>query len=338
MKKAEKCDLCGSEMTYPLKTINYFGSDSISQKLVCCERCGLIVSDLKVPYTFNEMAIEKDDYLKKVIMSYIEGVKDRFDIASIIWGLSHKENEGRSYYETVFSSNNLLVISECLEHSTDLKTEMKTINDYNMKYVLIECPIYDLFSEKSIDLYGYFIKSHNYYYAVKTINYFMNELGYYLVDYKIEFGNDFAMPMVFPCLLGIWERRAENRIVMTSKADINEYLLLCDAKLKAMTYRLDELLPDEMPIALWGTGNYAEKLLAMSSLKRKNIKKIYDGNCKMHGCKFFGRIVSGFDKEDLNSGEIERIVIASNTSYIAIKNTLLKEYGVAERYIVTAEV
>lgn len=329
------CEVCENKKRKMLGQIKYFGAVKYCQELVLCDRCGLISSNKKIPYEHNSMASDKDDYLSESIILYLRNVFHKINAGKIDLSLSHINNSILHILGDYHGSYDLLVISEYLEHALDLTAVLEKIKKLGSKYVFIEAPIYDMCEKKDTDLFGYFIKSHNYYFSSYTLTYFMNKIGYSLIDMKFDFGVGLNMPMVFPCIFSVWELNSNRVMVSSSKSDILGYISQCSKELEKISDQIDSIVSNDMPIAVWGTGNYSEKLFAMTPLRKKNIVKIYDGDCKKWGSQFAGINVSEFKVDDIQSGLVKRIFIASNTSQMNILDLLVNQFQISKEYILT---
>lgn len=112
----------------------------------------------------------------------------------------------------------------------------------------------------------------------------------FLQDYTSAFGD---------------EKFSRYRTAMFAEVD-----RLKNEDLKRMNDVIDSI-PDDAKVAIWGIGGMARKLLAETSLCKKNIVKAYDANKDMIGKDFAGAKISMFNPSDVESGKVEYIVIAT---------------------------
>lgn len=326
------CEVCNTPLR-KIGKISYFDDKLCNQELFLCDVCGLISTNTKIPFEKNLLAIEKDNYLSKVIELYVKTAFSGKKVGMVNANFSHVSDD--AFRELIELSNNdeLLIISEYLEHTKSLFDFLNILKTQKPKYIVTEVPVYDFYDNSATHMYDYFIKSHNYYFSSYTIAYMMASLGYSLFDMKYDLGIGLNMPMVFPCALSIWVKNSNYKVSFAYKPNIMNYILQCEKEIDEISKQIDSILPDDCPIAVWGAGNYFEKLFAMTSLNKKNIVKIYDGNSLKWGKVCVGQTVSKFDSTDIETGIVNYIFIASNTAKNDIFNKLVNELHISENCI-----
>lgn len=330
------CPICGNDSISKLIELKYIGVSTYKQNLMICPRCGLICSKEKFNFEYNIMSFGKDNYLEQRIYDFFNKKLRALGVNNFDFELSHIKQENCKFEICSDSEKGktIQIVSEYLEHEIELSRTISTIFNKQTDYIFIETPVYDFFSNDSINLFGYFIKTHNYYYSFYTIKAMMDRMGYTLLNFEFVVGNNFHMPMIFPCMLSLWGKNQKEDIQISFHSDINIYINQCKKEQDKINQKINKLFLDDIPIAIWGTGNYAEKLMGMTTLQDKNIVKIYDGNKQKLGEKFNNIVITEFNKKDLNNGMVKKILIASNTASNEIKKMIIEKYGVEEKFLV----
>ena len=255
----------------------------------------------------------------------IHSCKDKYGI-SLFHGMfnEYKESIGKTKkYDLVF-------LSHVLEHIVNPYKFIFDLSEINSRYIFVEVPSLDYkFCDEP---FGMFAEEHVNYFTYDNLRKLMGAVGYRIVDANIYFCADADIPAGYPCISTIWEKNSfEGKISLTSempsvfngKELLTQYIKKSEEKDKRINAIIDEIA-DNKRIAVWGTGHHTSRMLGMTNLKNKNIIKFYDGDIRKKGVEYYNRKIQNFNPKDLETGEIEMIVISTYVAQKAIENILLK--------------
>lgn len=332
------CKLCKSSNIRKVLTLHYIGEKKEDQNIFVCDECGMAFSDKSRADAVNrKLNDEKGNFLSRIALDFLKVYLNLEEVGR--WNLDFAYFDKRSFYQSIRQYNGLKsiqIVSDALEHSIDIYDMFKRIKKGNMDYVYIQVPVYDEYMMDAVDMYGYFIREHNNYFCTETIEWIMNQLGYVKRGDTINYGGKFKMPMIFPCKLFLFEKRdlLEKGEKQYRKNSIDDYIAACNQYLNEVDNKINRYINDHDRIAIWGTSNYLQKLLGMTSLSKKNIVCFFDGNSSKHGQKILDKEVVPFSKQLIEERRIKYILIASNTAKDAIYKELIDEYRIASNQII----
>lgn len=354
-KIEKKCQICGRDDVFELLEIPYTCNEGVEiQKINQCQYCGFVSATYETK-NLTEIENQLDDktiFLAKICFAFLNRyLNDENIIIDINNATDYLLNEFSKSNQTCLGfkvcneedyrllkcsikdpKKTILIVSDYLEHQENPTLFVDFLRDNFIDKVYIQIPIYDYSTHR--DLFGYFIKNHFSYFNKELICNIMNSIGYKLIDDYIEEGHNFIMPMVFPSYVSIWNYVGVKGTIKKNRQVnlIDMYIEECKKEINRINIILSKL-DNNIPIAIWGTSNYAKKLLAMTDLKYKNIQFFYDNNESKQGTYFYKRKIKKFDINDVKNKKIEMILIASNTIYKLIMKQL-ELYNIRDRIIV----
>lgn len=253
------------------------------------------------------------------------------ELAEKNYGIKMFNGSFREYMETNAGNKfQLIFLSMILEHIVNPYEFLSAIKSMNTGYMFIEVPVMEI---KNIDEpFGMFCEEHVNLFTFEALNNMMSRLGYGLVDAKIEYGFDKGYPAGWPCIDSIWEKGrhpVRYRPAVPSEICFGEYVRKCEAELELIEKKI-AVIPEDMPIAVWGTGHHVSMLLKNTSLGRKNIIRFYDSDSRKYKYQMHGKRILPFSIEDMEKCGIRGILIGT---YIFQKEILHRLQSVSgDRY------
>ncbi|MCL2181934.1 MAG: class I SAM-dependent methyltransferase [Chitinispirillia bacterium] len=227
----------------------------------------------------------------------------------------------------------LIFLSHVLEHIINPYNFISALSGINSRYMFIEVPSFDYkFCDEP---FGMFAEEHVNYFTVDNLRNLMRKAGYGVIDVNMHFSLYRDIPAGCPVISTLWEKAgfekdrsltADREPVLSSKKLLMSYIgksIECDKKI---IMAIDGINGD-IRLAVWGTGHHTSRLLGMTSLKDKNIIKFYDSDIKKQGIEYHGRKILPFDPADVESGEVDMILISSYVAQRAIEE-ILTSYGI----------
>lgn len=218
----------------------------------------------------------------------------------------------------------LIFLSMVLEHIVDPARFIHDCRQLCNKYIFIDVPTLDIRHAPEEPM-GVFSDEHVNLFTLDGLNSLMSSEGFGLVNVENIYGINKYIPAGYPSIATIWEKDAADinasryRYNLFSAEELlDKYLADSKSELKIVQNKIDKIPPD-MNLAVWGIGNHASMLLANTSLKNKNIVRVYDSDIKKHFLNFAGVEISAFNKEDVENGIVNGILI---TTYTAQKSIL----------------
>lgn len=233
------------------------------------------------------------------------------------------------YRQSQQKKYDLIFLSFVLEHVVDPYDFILECKSLCNKYIFIEVPTLDYkYMEEPM---GMFCEEHVNYFTLQGLNSLMTAAGFEMVDVNFIFCMDAYLPAAFPSMSTIWKigEKVKNdfRPALSSELIINNYITKNEEELEKIKKKIDAI-PNDERLAVWGTGHHASMLLANTSLASKNIVKVYDGDKRKSRYTFAGVPIESFCEEDVKSGKIDSILIATYTAQKAIGKVVgpYKEY------------
>jgi Zn-finger nucleic acid-binding protein len=256
----------------------------------------------------------------------IRSCKEKYGI-SLFQGMFSEyieSNGNRQQYELIF-------LSHVLEHIVDPYKFIFELSEINSRYIFVEVPSLDYkFCDEPFEM---FAEEHVNYFTYDSLRKLMGTIGYHIVDAKIYFCTGTDIPAGYSCISTIWEKNiflgqisltSEMPPVFSGKELLMQYIKKSEGKDERINTIIDGI-DDHKRIAIWGTGHHTSRLLGMTNLKKKNIIKFYDSDVRKRGIEFFNRKIQIFNPADLETREIETIIISTFVAQKAIENILLKQ-------------
>lgn len=209
------------------------------------------------------------------------------------------------------SKYDLIYLGMVLEHIVDPHNFLSCCRKINNRYLFIEVPTLDI--KNTDEPFGMFCEEHVSMFTFEALNNLLGSIGYGLVDARIEMGFDKGYPAGWPSLNTIWERgrRKINYIPsMDSKLVFDTYVKKNERALVSLQKRINDI-PNDIPLAVWGTGHHVSMLLSNTSLAQKNIKKFYDSDNRKYRYTMLGKKITNFSLKDIETKEVCGIIIGS---------------------------
>ena len=184
-------------------------------------------------------------------------------------------------------------------------------------YMFIEVPCLDI--KMANEPYGTFADEHVNYFTIQSLWNLMSKAGFSPIEFEIPFGTDFYLPAGFPAISTLWKKAPNTKAIYNSGNCLERYLNENEVILNQISKKIDAI-PNNEKLALWGIAHHASMLLANTNLAQKNIVRAYDSDKRKTGLKVLDIPITPFEIDDINSGEVESILI---TTYTA-QNSILK--------------
>ena len=247
-----------------------------------------------------------------------------------------KENYGVDMFNGMFdeyiTSGNaekfdLVFLSMVLEHIVNPSDFIRKIKGISNNYIFIEVPVLDMRHRE--EPMGIFCEEHVSIFTADSLNELMNKEGFELVNAEIVFGLGKYLPAGYPSIMSLWKKGEAQKntfkINMTSAESLLDgYINDSLSGLKRIKEKIDAI-PDGMRLAVWGIGHHSAMLLANTSLKNKNIVRVYDADKRKHTYTFNGVKIESFNMKDIESGEVEGILLTTYTAQKAIMRFIEKQ-------------
>lgn len=223
--------------------------------------------------------------------------------------------------------HDLIYLSHVLEHIVNPYSFLEEMKEINSKFIFIEVPTFDYkFQDEP---YGMFGEEHVNYFTYESICNMMNRLGYRHMDAQIEFSFDSGFPAGFPSIVTLWEKCRDNeeiraiKPIMSTRTLFDLYMKQSEILENLNREKIDGISPNAK-IAVWGTGHHTSRLLATTSLggDGKNIVKFYDSDERKHVYKIMNREITKFDRNDIEEGRVDTILISSYVAQASISRML----------------
>jgi len=262
---------------------------------------------------------------------------------------SCKEKYGISLFQGMFDEYKkklinkqkyeLIFLSHILEHIVNPYKFIFELSELNSRFLFVEVPSFDYkFCDEP---FGMFAEEHVNYFTYDNLKNLMNAVGYHIIDAYIYFCISADIPAGYPCISTIWEKSGFNdKISLTGempsifsgKELLMQYIKKSEEKDKRINAIIDEI-EDDKKVAVWGTGHHTSRMLGMTNLKNKNIIKFYDSDNRKNGIEYYNRKIQNFNPLDLETGEIETIIISTYVAQKSIENILIKNGINPKNYI-----
>jgi len=242
-------------------------------------------------YTGNLLYLLKESGFKNV-----EGLdlsKFAADVGSKRFGV--KIHVGSFFDQPKIGSFDFIILTHVLEHIKDLDKFIRNILPLmnNGGKIYIETP----------DAHNFFIPDDNdrrfsndqkepfLQFSVEHINYFskhsltnlMSNRGYGVIDIRSQLSH-------IAIITSVWEK---NSLIKDSQITpkLKKYVADSMGKLKNVKNIINKLLISKEVIYVWGAGLHTQKLLALTNLKKTNIKAFIDVDSNYYGGKLINRAI-----------------------------------------------
>ena len=216
----------------------------------------------------------------------------------------------------------LIFLSHVLEHIVNPLKFIQECSEICNKYIFIEVPCLDI---KFVDEpYGIFAEEHVNIFTIQGLWNLMNKAGFIPVDIEMIFGLYTFLPAGWPAVSTIWKKSRSMKspnLIDDSSACLERYIKSSESFLQQIELKISEI-PDGERLAVWGVGHHISMLLANTTLKIKNIVRVYDSDKRKHSYKVLNVSITPFNKEDILSGEVEAILITTYTAQKAISKAI----------------
>lgn len=216
----------------------------------------------------------------------------------------------------------LIFLSHVLEHIVNPLKFIQECSEICNKYIFVEVPCLDI---KFLDEpYGMFAEEHVNIFTVQGLWNLMNKAGFIPVNIEMIFGLYSFLPAGWPAISTIWKKSniiESPNLLNDSNLCLEQYLKLNEKLLQQIEIKINNI-PKEDKLAIWGVGHHISMLLANTSLKSKNIVRVYDSDKRKHGIKILGIPITSFNREDIISNEVEAILITTYTAQKAILRSI----------------
>lgn len=209
----------------------------------------------------------------------------------------------------------LIYLSMILEHIVNPFEFICRLKKYNTEYMFIEVPTIDI--KNTDEPFGMFCEEHVNIFTLESLNNLMNVAGYGLVNARLELmflnGNTEPYPAGWPAIDSVWKLggKSLNYVPTYDTAFLfDKYISENKKELLKVASNIDKI-PDDVRIAVYGTGHHTSMLLKNTSLGKKNIIKFYDSDSRKYKYTMHDREITAFSVEDLDANDIQGIVIGS---------------------------
>lgn len=218
----------------------------------------------------------------------------------------------------------LIFMSMTLEHIINPSELISKLDKLCNGYMFIEVPTFDY---KFVnEPYGMFCEEHVNMFTFESLQALMNRYGYMCINAEMNFELSRTLPAGYPGMTTLWKKakNCKNYIPSYSSEELlNKYILTSKKELNRIGKIIDKINNNER-LAIWGTGHHASMLYENTSLKEKNIVKIFDSDKRKIGMSMFGVSIENFDEKYILNKNITAILIASYTAQTSISNILNK--------------
>lgn len=224
------------------------------------------------------------------------------------------------------NSFDLIFLSMVLEHIVDPYSFIEWCRVRNNKYIFIEVPLLDhkLLNEP----FGMFGEEHVNYFTYEGLYNLMRTAGYGLVNARLEYNPHERIPAGWPGIDTIWEkgRFAEAIFPVISSVQILDHYIEANKKQLRKIQEKIHQIPNDVRLAVWGTGHHVSMLLVNTELGKKNIVKFYDSDARKHKYTMHGKSIGAFSPEDLVENRIEAVLIGTYVFQNVI-STIINPYS-----------
>lgn len=219
----------------------------------------------------------------------------------------------------------LVFLSMVLEHIVNPAAFIRDLSQICNKYMFIEIPTLDLRHRE--EPFGIFCEEHVSLFTLDSLAEMMRRAGFRLVNVENIYGLNRFLPAGFPAISTIWEKNTETlplKYNLFSAEELLEHYISDSEKGLNRVRSIIDSIPETDNLAIWGVGHHASMLLSNTSLKQKNIVRVYDSDVRKHGMLFAGLPITSFDTDDLSNGSVNKILLTTYTAQAAIERYLQK--------------
>lgn len=240
-----------------------------------------------------------------------------------------KKNYGINMFNGMFSDYigsdkkecfDLIFLSMVLEHIVDPAAFISQCAGICSKYMLIEVPTLDI--RHCEEPMGIFCEEHVNLFTLDSLALMMRKSGFKLLNAEFIIGHNRYLPAGYPAVCTIWEKTDSPDVpfgfnILSAEELLDNYIKHSLKSLDIIRQKIDSI-PSDMKLAVWGIGHHASMLLANTSLRSKNIVKVYDSDKRKHSLFFAGTRITGFDTADIENKTTEGILLTTYTAQKAI--------------------
>lgn len=224
------------------------------------------------------------------------------------------------YYQNHDEKFDMVFLSMVLEHIVDPNKFILQCSEICNKYIFIEVPTLDL--RHSEEPMGIFAEEHVSLFTLDSLNAIMINAGFRLLNVETTYGIYNYLPAGYPAITTIWEKCSDVSVSMrynifSSEEMLHKYILESRKGLKLLQDKINSI-PSNLKLAIWGVGHHASMLLANTNLCEKNIIRVYDSDKRKSGLKFADKKIQPFNRKDVDTGQIDAILLTTYTAQKAI--------------------
>ena len=235
------------------------------------------------------------------------------DMFNGLWSEFLANNSGETF--------DLVFTSHVLEHIVNPMKFIQECAPLCNRYMFVEVPCFDIkFIEEP---YGMFGEEHVNHFTVQSLWHLMDNAGFTPIEFEMIFGFDKFLPAGYPAISTLWEKSSDKKPIYNSSACLERYLEENEILLQKVSEKIDKI-PSNEKLALWGIAHHVAMLLANTNLAQKNIVRMYDSDKRKTGIKIMGIPIKPFDKADIDSGEVDAILITTYTAQRTISRVIDK--------------
>lgn len=263
-------------------------------------------------------------YKNQCISLGIEPSETNCKNARRIYGVELYPNTFEEYIkENSETKFDMIFLSMVLEHIVNPYDFLEACSSINNQYMFIEVPTLDY---KWVDEpYGIFCEEHVNLFTLESLQKIMRKCGYKLINADFVLGLEQTLPAGFPSMMTIWEKTQDKIIIhksiISSECLFKSYLDDCNKEMKRVSDIIDEIA-NEKKLAIWGTGHHASMLLANTSLKEKNIVRVWDSDKRKWGKRMANVEITPFAENDIETKAVEVVLLATYTAQKTLERIL----------------
>lgn len=228
----------------------------------------------------------------------------------------------------------LIVLSHVLEHIADVKAAADGLASLVEVggLVYLEVPDATRYPEFLVGPFHDFNNEHVNHFSLNCLDLLLKRRGFQRVS-----GGSKEVPIapsiLYPAAFGLWRKTSNVEEGIEFDEKLRASLLAYVVKSRELVERLDHWFEDKIAdeqLALWGAGNLTLKMLASTSLAKKNVRHIVDGSTQRQGVTISGISV---DKPDVLRGFEGTVIVMSLHHAESIFNAAAQLMGPSQRIL-----